>query len=100
MNVPAWVVDAPIEGNSLTYSNIESRTRELIDYGLAPYLSAIEDRLSLDDVLPRGQWARFDTTLITRGDLKTRAEAYSAAQQAGILTADECKTFETGRPAE
>ena len=100
MSVPAWVVDASVEGSSLNYSNVESRTRELIDYGLAPYLAAIEERLSLDDVLPRGTWARFDTNLITRGDLKTRAEAYQAAQAAGILTQDDCKTLETGRPAE
>ena len=100
IGVPAYVADVTQAGSSLTYSNIESRTREVLDYGLSPYLTCIEDRLSLDDVLPRGQWAHFDTSLVTRGDLATRAAAYSAAQAAGILTKDQCLALEAGQPKE
>lgn len=98
--VPAWAVDAPTAGSSLTYSNTESRNRELLDYGLAPYLHAIEARLSLDDLLPRGTWARFDLTELLRSDLKGRAEAYKAAQEAGLLTAEQCRQLEAGQPWE
>lgn len=99
-SVPAWVVDAETSGSTLTYSNIESRSRELVDYGLGAYLAAIESRLSADDLLPRGTWCRFATDEITRGDLKSRAEAYSAAQAAGILTPDQCVALEKGKAPE
>ena len=100
VGVPAHVIDATQAGSSLTYSNVQDRTREVLDYGLSPYLTAIEDRLSLDDVLPHGQWAHFDTSLVTRGDLKSRSESYLAAQAAGILTADQCIALESGQPKE
>ena len=96
MGVPAWVIDAPTSGSTLTYSNIESRTRELLAYGLTPYLTVIEDRLSMDDILPRGVWTSFDTTQALAGDLKTRAEAYQAAEAAGIMTAEQALAQERG----
>lgn len=96
MGIPAWAVDAVVNGSSLNYSNAPSRSRELIDYGLTPYMSAIEGRLSLDDVLPAGTWARFDTTDLLRGDFKARMDAYEVAIRAGVYTAEECRAMETG----
>lgn len=96
LGVPAWVIDAPTGGSTLSYSNIESRTRELLAFGLSPYLADIEDRFSMDDILPPGVWANFDTTQALAGDLKTRSEAYMAAQQAGILTPDDARALERG----
>lgn len=100
MGLPAWTVDAAVEGSSMTYSNTPSRSRELIDYGLTPYMAAIEGRLSLNDVLPNGQWVRFDTTDLLRGDFKARMEAYAVAINAGIYTAEECRRMEAGTALE
>lgn len=66
VSVPADVVDAAPERASMTYANVESRNRSLIDYGLAAYAAAVESRLSMNDVLPHGTVARFDLSELTR----------------------------------
>jgi Phage portal protein len=100
MGLPGWAIDASVTGTSLTYSNVPSRSRELIDYSLAPYMAAIEGRLSLDDVNPHGQWVRFDTTDLLRGDFATRMSAYAVAIDAGVYTAEECRAMETAATLE
>lgn len=100
IGVPAWVVDVGVEGSSLTYSNVPSRSRELVDYALTPYLAAIEARLSMDDVLPRGQWCRFDLDDLLRGDFADRMTAYKTAVESGVYTPAELREREDGTPAE
>lgn len=100
MNLSAWAVDASIEGSSLTYSNVPSRTRELIDYTLTPYMNAIAGRLSLDDVLPAGYWVGFDTSRALAGSFTERMNGYKTAIEADIYTADECRDMERGIPLE
>lgn len=98
--LPAWAVDAVVEGSSMTYNNAPSRARELIDFGLQPYMTAIADRLSLDDVLASGHWVKFDTTSALSPDFKTRMDGYKVAIEAGIYTAEECKQMDAGIPLE
>lgn len=98
--VPAWLVDAATEGSSLTYSNTPSRSREFIDYGLMPYLACIEARLSMDDVLPHGEWAESDPSVLLRGDFADRMNAYKTAAEAGIYTTDELRSMERSAPRE
>jgi hypothetical protein len=102
MNVPAWVADVAVEGSSLTYSNVASRSRELVDFGLMPYLSAIEARLSMDDILPRGVWCRYDLTELLRGDFGDRMAAYKIAKESEVYDLDELRALENlpGRTAE
>ena len=59
-NLPASMLDATTPKASLSYETAEGKSGELIDYGLAPYLTAISSRLSLDDMVPRGTAIRFD----------------------------------------
>lgn len=98
--LPAWAVDAVVEGSSMTYNNAPSRSRELIDFGLQPYMTAITDRLSMDDVLGAGHWAKFDTTAALSPDFKSRMDGYKVAIDAGVYTADECRQMEAGIPLE
>lgn len=100
MNLPAWAVDASVTGGSLTYSNVPSRTRELVDYTLTPYMNAIAGRLSADDVLPAGTWCAFDTSQVLQGNFSERMGGYKTAIDAGIYTADECRQLERGIPLE
>lgn len=100
MNLPAWAVDASVTGSSLTYSNVQSRTRELIDYTLTPIMDAIVGRLSMDDILPAGQWATFDTSTVLAGSFGERMTAYGTAIDKGIYTAAECRALESGVPLE
>lgn len=94
LNLPAWAVDAAVNGSSLTYSNVPSRSRELLDYTLAPYLDALAGRLSLDDVLPRGTWAVTDSSALLATDFTTRMQGYQAAITAGVYTVAECQAME------
>lgn len=96
MNVPAWVTDVSLEGSSITYTNVASRSRELVDFGLMPYLSAIEARLSADDVLPRGVWCRYDLTELLRGDFGQRMADYEVALRTGVYTLEQLQRMEHG----
>jgi hypothetical protein len=100
VSVPAWVTDVPLEGSSITYTNVASRSRELVDFGLMPYLSAIESRLSADDVLPRGVWCRYDLTELLRGDFGQRMADYEVALRTGVYTLDQLVALEHGTAAE
>lgn len=100
MNLPAWAVDASVEGSSLTYSNVPSRTRELIDYTLMPFMNAIAGRLSMDDVLPAGTWCQFDTSAALQGTFAERMTGYKTAIDAAIYTPEECRALERGLPLE
>ena len=63
--VPASLIDATNAGASLTYETTEGRNHEFVDYGTLPYMLAIAGRLSLDDVVPRGQRVAFDLEELT-----------------------------------
>lgn len=62
VGTPGAVVDASNVNSTLTYETVAGRNAELLDYGFEPYMSAVEARLSMDDVVPRGQRVAFDTT--------------------------------------
>lgn len=94
MTVPGWLVDAPVEGSSLNYSNRASRNWELIDLTLAPYMTAIGDRLSLDDVTPHGTTIAFDTDVLVKEDRKTRYDTHKTGIEAGFLTVAEARQIE------
>ena len=59
---PAAMADATNAGASLTYETTDGRNGEFLDYGVGLYMDAIAARLSMDDVVPRGQRIAFDTT--------------------------------------
>lgn len=99
LNLPGWAVDAAVQGSSLTYSNVPSRSRELLDYTLTPYTDAITGRLSLDDVLPRGTWATVDPSALLQSDFAERMAGYKAAQDAQIYTVEQCQAMERAQVA-
>jgi hypothetical protein len=60
VGVPSTLMDATTVQASLTYENKEGARDRFYVEALPLYASAIEARLSLDDVVPRGQRVRFD----------------------------------------
>lgn len=60
VGVTAAMVDATAPKASLNYETTQGRGLEHTRYGVEPYMAAIQARLSLDDVVPRGQRVRFD----------------------------------------
>lgn len=58
-NVPAYYVSAD-QNNSMTYANVQDERKQFLTLSLQPFITAIEDRLSMDDITARGNVVRFD----------------------------------------
>jgi hypothetical protein len=83
-----------IEGTSKTYQNAEQKRLDLIDFTLMPYLSSVQDRLSMNDITPQGLFAKFRVSAFARSDTKSRFEAYKIALEAKFMTIDEVRRSE------
>ena len=57
MDIPAYLL--ALDQSGMTYANAQQARQDLILFGARPILHAIEERLSMDDVLPRGRHVRF-----------------------------------------
>ena len=88
-------------GDSQTYSNVTSERRELRELSLAPYMAAIEQRLSMPDRngSPRGQTIRFDIDAWERPTVIERADIYTKTVPLGITTVQEARDNERGTAA-
>jgi hypothetical protein len=80
-----------ISTTSRTYANMQDRRRAFIDSVLGPYMTAIEGRISMDDLTPHGFTASFDTSSFLRLDDLSAAQADVALVNAGILGKDEAR---------
>jgi len=58
-NVPAYYVSADAN-SSMTYANVQDERKQFLTLSLQPFISAIEDRLSMDDITARGNVVLFD----------------------------------------
>ena len=58
-NVPAYYISAD-QNNSMVYANVHDERRQFVSLSLQPYISAIENRLSMDDLTPNTQFVAFD----------------------------------------
>lgn len=76
--------------DNATYSNIAHQGAEFHRFTLAPWLTAIEQRLNLTLAGP-GQTFRFDTSGLTRSDLQTESESYSKLISMGVLNPNEVR---------
>ena len=99
VNLPTRHLNAPTN-SSLTYSTLEGQRRELWDLSLRPYVTAVQDRFSMDDVSPRGHQVRFDPDAYVQGSTKERWDAYKVAIAAKFLTIDEVRDRENMPPID
>lgn len=86
--------DLGVSTTSRTYQNDVERRQARVTEVLMPYLQCVEQRLSMDDVIPRGLHARFDLGEFLRPDMPTRMKAYVDAKATGAMTEDEIRTAE------
>jgi hypothetical protein len=68
MDIPAYLL--AVDQSGMTYANAQQSRQDLIEFGARPLLHAIAERLSMDDVLPRGRHVEFDTETYI-GDMDT-----------------------------
>lgn len=87
---PIWT-GAGIPGSSLTYSNRIDLYRQLLDTALTPVMRNISERLSMQDVTPRGHSVRFDTTEFLRSNPVELAALVNTLLPLGVITEDEAR---------
>lgn len=57
--IPAYYLSAN-QNTSMTYANILDERKQLVALAFQPYISAIEQRLSMDDISTAGHYVKFD----------------------------------------
>jgi hypothetical protein len=83
--------DLSVSTTSRTYFNGQDRRRQRIEDVLGPYMSAIEARLSMPDVTPRGYTVAFDTSSYLRLDDLAAAQTDAVLITAKVLKPDEAR---------
>jgi hypothetical protein len=86
--------DLGVSTTSRTYQNSEQRHRHLMDFTLAAYVAAFEQRLSMRDVLPRGYEAKVNLDGFLRADTLSRMQSYQIGTQVGAYTLPEIRELE------
>jgi hypothetical protein len=65
-----------VSTTSRTYANQFDRRKAFTDFTLGAYMVAVQDRLSMPDVTPRGWYVRFNLDGFLRSDTLTRYQSY------------------------
>lgn len=90
--------DLGVSTTSRTYQNSEQRRQDLLDFTLSAYVAAVEQRLSMRDVLPRGYQAKVNFDGFLRSDTFTRMKTYEKGKAVGAYTGDEIRALEDRPP--
>jgi HK97 family phage portal protein len=88
-NIPAWYINA--ESASATYSNVSQERRSLVDFSLKPFMSVVSERLTMNDITPRGQVVRFDLDDYLRGNPLEQIEVLTKMLDAGLIDVEEAR---------
>ena len=98
MNVPAFMISADMN-NSMTYQNILDARKEYVAYSLQPYISAVENRLSMNDITANGNIVKFavDDTFL-RGDAMDRLNVIEKMLTLGLIDINQAKEMEDLTP--
>ena len=98
MNVPAYMASSDMN-KSMTYQNVLDARKEFYAYTLAPYVCAIEDRLSMDDITNSNNTVRFnsDQTFL-RADALSRLAVIEKMLALNLITLDQAKAMEDLTP--
>ena len=98
MNVPAYLISSDMN-NSMTYQNIIDGRKEFVAYSLQPYISAIEDRLSMNDITNSSNQVRFavDDTFL-RADAKDRLDILEKMLNLNLIDVNQARQMEQLTP--
>ena len=98
MNVPSYLISADMN-NSMTYQNILDGRKEFVAYSLQPYISAIEDRLSMNDITNSQNQVRFavDDTFL-RVDAKDRLDIIEKMLNLDLIDVEQARQMEQLTP--
>jgi HK97 family phage portal protein len=98
MNVPSFMLSADMN-NSMTYQNVLDSRKEYVAYTLQPYICAIEERLSMDDITRHGNVVKFavDETFL-RADTMARLDAIEKMLSLGLIDVEDAQEMENMSP--
>jgi len=90
VNIPAWYLNA--EAASMTYTNVTSERRSLIDFSIRPTLIVpIEQRLSMPDITPITQEVRFSLEDYLRGNPLEQIEVVGKMLELQLIDINEAR---------
>jgi len=97
-NVPAYYLSADMN-NSMTYSNVQDERRQFVSLSLQPYITAIENRLSMDDITPNTQSISFDMDSgFLRANPMERLNVIEKMLNLGLITVEQAQAMEELSP--
>jgi len=79
-------------GSSMTYSNIESRSLNMLTYTFGPWIVRLEEALTA--LRPEGRYCKINADAFVRVDTTTRMKAYESAIRTGWRSPDEVREKE------
>lgn len=85
--------DLGIPTTTRTYQNSQDRYQARIKDTLRGYMVAFEERISMNDVTPRGYRARMNTSDLLRTDDMTRVQVAEKAVTAKVMDEDEARRY-------
>jgi phage portal protein BeeE len=97
-NIPAYMLSAEAN-NSMTYANVLDERKQFYSLSLAPYVCAIEDRLSMDDITARGNKVRFnvDSSFLATEPME-RLLVIEKMLSLGLITVEQAMEMEDLTP--
>jgi HK97 family phage portal protein len=97
-NVPAYYISADMN-NSMTYANVQDERRQFVSLSLQPYISAIEERLSMNDITPSTQKICFDLdTGFLRANPLERLAVIEKMLTLGLISVEDAMAMEELSP--
>lgn len=98
MNIPAFMVSADMN-NSMTYQNVLDSRKEYVAYSLQPFICAVEERLSMDDITAHGNIVKFnvDETFL-RADTMARLDAIEKMLALDLIDVETAREMENMSP--
>ena len=98
MNIPAYMASSD-QNKSMTYQNVLDARKEFYAYTLAPYVCAVEDRLSMNDITNAQNVVRFDVNeTFLRADTMERLNVIEKMLGLGLITLDQAMAMEDLSP--
>lgn len=97
-NVPAYLLSADAN-NSMTYSNVMDERKQFVDMSLRPFISAIEERLSMNDMTNSQNYVRMslDDSYL-RSDALTRLAVIEKMLALNLITVEQAREMEDLTP--
>lgn len=83
----------------MSYANVQDERKQLISLALQPYITAIESRLSMDDITNSQNYVRFsiDDTFL-RADTLQRLTAIEKMLSLGLISVEDAQEMEDLSP--